>query len=311
MKLSVFTFGSTRPSSFETKIVEIGIKLMNGETYKIRANKIPKITGDLEVQPVDLKGVNLNDFELADTLPTEPGFLTVDLLIGNDYYDDLILSEKKEVTPGLYLLGSQLGWLVSGRIVTSNPFPHKSSSLSLTLLDNHSEQIYTCNPIEQSDTAEITQFPPNLEEFWRLETIGIKESYIGTEDNKANENFNRTVTVNENRYEVTWPWRDENPDLPENYHLALRRPKSSVQTLLRKSKILEEYNNIIEMQCNQNIVEKVGTRSEVGALVHYIPHHAIIKSTATTTKLRIVYDASAKANRMSPSLNDCQTEDQC
>ena len=134
----------------------------------------------------------------------------------------------------MYLLGSQLGWLVSGRIVTSKPYPHKKSSLSLTLLENHSEKNYTFNPSEQSDTAEITQFPPNLEEFWRLETIGIKESYIGTEDNKANENFNRTVTVNENRYEVTWPWRDENPDLPENYHLALRRLKSSVQTLLRK-----------------------------------------------------------------------------
>ena len=53
---------------------------MNGETYKIRANKIPKITGDLEVQPVDLKAVDLKDFQLADTLPTKPGFLTVDLL---------------------------------------------------------------------------------------------------------------------------------------------------------------------------------------------------------------------------------------
>ena len=38
---------------------------------------------------------------------------------------------------------------------------------------------------------------------------------------------------------------------------------------------------------------------------HYIPHKPVIKETAETAKLRIVYDASAKANHKSPSLNEC------
>ena len=37
--------------------------------------------------------------------------------------------------------------------------------------------------------------------------------------------------------------------------------------------------------------------------VHYLPHHAMIRQDKTTTKLRVVYDASAKT-RTSPSLND-------
>ena len=40
-----------------------------------------------------------------------------------------------------------------------------------------------------------------------------------------------------------------------------------------------------------------------GSTVHYLPHHAVIRKDKTTTKLRIVYDASARAN--GPSLNDC------
>ena len=37
----------------------------------------------------------------------------------------------------------------------------------------------------------------------------------------------------------------------------------------------------------------------------YIPHKTVIRDSAESTKLRIVFDASAKANEKSPSLNDC------
>ena len=37
----------------------------------------------------------------------------------------------------------------------------------------------------------------------------------------------------------------------------------------------------------------------------YISHKAVIRENAETTKMRIVYDASARANDTAPSLNEC------
>ena len=53
------------------------------------------------------------------------------------------------------------------------------------------------------------------------------------------------------------------------------------------------------------ITEKV-TELEPADKMHYIPHQAVIRREAKTTKLTIVYDASAKERgRNSKSLNYC------
>ena len=61
---------------------------------------------------------------------------------------------------------------------------------------------------------------------------------------------------------------------------------------------------MIKEQLKNGIVEVVGKPAdgEVGK-THYLPHHAVIRRDKATTKLRVVYDASARSN--GAALNDC------
>ena len=52
------------------------------------------------------------------------------------------------------------------------------------------------------------------------------------------------------------------------------------------------------------MIEKVETDSENG-MIHYLPHHAVVNPLKPTTKLRVLYNASAKTRQKHQSLNDC------
>ena len=120
--------------------------------------------------------------------------------------------------------------------------------------------------------------------------------------------FNNTVKFDNGRYLVSWPWKESNPLLPENYQLAVGRLKSTLNKLKKNPKLLGMYSAVITEQLERD--EKVPSNCKQGGVKHYIPHHAVITPTKSTTKVRVVYDASAKTKPTNNSLNDCLLQDQ-
>ena len=240
-----------------------------------------------------------NEFTFADDLPTEIETSSVELLLGNDYYLDIILPQKLEVQPGLYMLGSKLGWILTGR--TSETPEGITEPCMLTWI--HGKGI-------DNETTFLTGLDkslptkPNVEDFWRLESIGIRDSPVESDSDVAQKKFDETLKYEHGRYAVSWPWKEDQPDLPENRTLALGRLKSLVTRMKNTPELIQQYDDIITDQLDKGIIEKVG--SETDSLTkHYIPHHAVVTPTKATTKVRVVYDASAKCKPENRSLNEC------
>ncbi len=144
-----------------------------------------------------------------------------------------------------------------------------------------------------------------MDAFWKLETIGIEPPSLLSDDDIAVQQFNDTVKVSNNRYEVTWPWKDKDPDLPSNYKLAKHRFRSIAKKFKKRPDLLKKYDEIIQTQLKLGIIEEVTPDTPEGPLKHYIPHHPVETPSKTTTKVRVVYDASAKSRKENRSLNEC------
>ena len=78
--------------------------------------------------------------------------------------------------------------------------------------------------------------------------------------------------------------------------LGIANEESSVYDKFIETIDFRNNNAVVQDQLSQRIVENVEPSYPTKAKrIHYIPHQPVIRSEKSTSKLRIVYDASAKA----------------
>ena len=119
-----------------------------------------------------------------------------------------------DMSGGLFLFHSKLEWILGGRI-EQPPDMHNESSLLVSTAGSAPYGIKpTAHMLTSIDPSLSTK--PSLEHFWNLEALGIID-LPSPNDECAFKNFSKTVIFADERYMVSWPWRESNTDLPQNY----------------------------------------------------------------------------------------------
>jgi hypothetical protein len=74
--------------------------------------------------------------------------------------------------------------------------------------------------------------------------------------------------------------------------------------LKQNQKLKDEYEKIVHEQLKDGVIEKTKESSTSERVFYIMPHKAVIKENVSTTKVRMVFDASARSHPTSNSVNN-------
>ncbi|XP_052754692.1 uncharacterized protein LOC128201521 [Galleria mellonella] len=217
-----------------------------------------------------------NNIQLAD--PKFYQSSEIDILLGADVFWELLDNSKIKLGPKLPILQkTQLGWIVTGPI-------SGGSSNSHVIKCHFSQEIYK-----------------QLAMFWELEEIPNNPKSL--DDNYCERFFRETTKRDDNgRFCVQIPLKESPQVLGDSYNVALKRFKQMERKFKRDSSFHRNYSNFIYEYKELGHLDEISDHEKLG---YYLPHHAVIRESSSTTKLRVVFDASSKTSS-GKSLNDIQ-----
>ena len=288
--MSVVTFGESNKKTLIYDVVRVGVTTREGQQQEMEFVHTSLICQPLTAQPIDLcmeTYRHLAGLELEDAGQGKNDLMEVDHLIGSDRYWLFVTGETRRGEDGPVAVNTKLGWVLSGMLSIEGECPTSHNFLIMHVL--------------RVDATPSTQVPLDeiLHSFWKLESMGVD-----SEIDSALEEFTLTVQFKNGRYEVSLPWKNLHPTLPNNYQLSEQRLGGLTKHLRLDPEVLREYNSIINSQRNHGLVEVINLQEEpASGQKHYLPHHAIVRRDKSTTKVRVVYYASACLTGY--SLNEC------
>ena len=128
-----------------------------------------------------------------------------------------------------------------------------------------------------------------------MHVLGLEDCSDGNQNLVYEEFKEQLVRSPEGWYVSSLLWKGNYPPLPHNKHGSLKR----LDNLMRKLVC----DDIIQDQLTQAILERALKEPEEKEF--YLPHKAVVRETAESTKTQIVYDEPARSSKSAPSLNKC------
>ena len=207
----------------------------------------------------------------------------LDVLLGADVVEEILLQNKIKDN-GLYLRGSILGWVVSVPVAT---------------LDAHCITTHLVISSEE-DTAQL------LSKFWELGELESfpEQKHLTVEERKCEERYKAITQRNtEGRFVVQMPFKEESRR-PGHIKANAMRFLRLEQILHRDESLLKIYLAFIQEFLDLGYLEKVESLELDVFPNYYLPHPCVLKEDSSTTKLRVVFDASSKTTT-GVSLREC------
>ena len=251
-------------------------------TVSISASVLTKMTDNLPSRFIDTsQWETVKELELADPDFNKPS--SIDLLIGASHYEDIMIGNNrlKEPNCGITYRLSMFGWVVIGREQT--------------------DKTYT-NDLQ---TFFVSSEPENLQRFWEIEEVPAAQLWTA-EEKRCDDHFKETTRRSpEGRFIVKLPFKKETKALGDSLQQAKKRLRSLLFRLERQPDLYKRYAEFIGEFFHLGHMEKVPTSELVKPVenCYYLCHHCVFKESSTTTKLRVVFDGSAKTTT-GVSLND-------
>ncbi|KAH7703058.1 Pao retrotransposon peptidase family protein [Aphelenchoides avenae] len=272
----------------------LGIRLANGNDIKLKVTAGTGLIGNIRSALISDKDVPLlRQNKCAIIASTERPLV----LIGRDQQHYFQKRDDEGVLPsGFCLVRTLLGPILAGKGHVKHV--------------NWASEVATTYRVVVDVPTSDEKLAHTDENYWKTENIGISLPESETDDELVFRRHRERLTRDEEgRYVTPIPWRTPggrpvtNDELKPNYGLALGRLNTVLQN--QPQEVLAQIDDSFKSQEASGVIEKVDPRERSAYTKHYLASQVVVKETSNTTKLRIVYDASAGSGKHTSSLNDC------
>uniref|UniRef100_A0A8D8YQY6 DUF1758 domain-containing protein n=1 Tax=Cacopsylla melanoneura TaxID=428564 RepID=A0A8D8YQY6_9HEMI len=268
LPMNVYTFGALEPKRINAP--EVTIKIVEDDkAYDLNLYVVPNIVSGSTKRTYDtefLRKVN-EQYPLADSFLLENKTQEFDILIGVDYYSNFILGEKVQIDSNLFLWNTTFGFVLSG--TKDSGITCVEDSITQSVLFTRTELCFDHNQ--------------DIQKFWDLQTLGIKDNCSISDDDLALQSFESTLKFENNRYSVDFPWKNDSRNMQSNFGLAFGRLKSLIKR--------HSTDGIIQV-CEQTLTDQL----EKWTLLEKVPNRDLDKPCWYFHRTNWSYDAIVRDN---------------
>ena len=252
---------------------------------------MPKVIRDLPLKDASITTSmpHLQHLVLADPLYHKVG--PVDMLLGLDVFPHIFKTGRAEGPPN-----TPVAWDTVFGYTVLGMYDEEGCAQAL------SASTLVVDPIQSQPTSYQMLF-----QLWKMEEPQRPEAAMfSTEEQRVEDHFAQTheYVAQEGRYRVALPKALGGMQLGESRERALYRAQSNEKSLLKKNK-WPEFQAVMDEYLTLGHAVAVSSQNmhTPPSQTYYMPIHAVMKETSTSTKLRAVFDASAPS-ASGVSLND-------